>query len=189
MSQGQIRLPANITIKPFEWQDWDALWTLHGYGLAEAGVFLDGPIEPPDFSLVYDETLSEHGERDMERIDECYLKRRGNFWIAWIDDQPVGSVGAQDMDDFVELRRMYVRKEYRRLGIGSMLVRSLIDHCKVQKVGKIKLWTAAGGPGRFLYATLGFQQVPLQGDEVNHRYALDGEIRMCLDLIDAGRLP
>ncbi len=185
MSQEKITIkkPERITIKPFEWQDWNALWTLNGNELAEHGVFLDGPVTPPDFSIVYDETNPDYPEMDIERIDQCYLTGRGNFWIAWMDDQPVGCVGAQDRGDFVELRRMSVRKEFRRLGIGSILVRSLLDHSKVQKVCQIKLWTAVGGPGRFLYATLGFQQVPLQGDEVNHRFALNGEIRMSLDLI------
>ena len=73
---------------------------------------------------------------DMERINVAYLTGRGNFWIAWIDDQPVGHVGAQDYGDFIELRRMYVRKEFRRLGIGSALVQALIDHCR--KLGAIK---------------------------------------------------
>ena len=175
----------NITIKPFGWQDWETIWTLRVYQLAEEGVFLDGPIQPPDLTTAYDEASSEHGEMELERIDACYLKGRGNFWIAWMEDQPVGFVGAQDMGDIAELRRMYVRKEYRRLGIGSRLVRSLIDHCQYQKVARIKLWTAAGGPGRFLYETLGFQQAPIQSNEAHHPSALDGEIRMSLDLIHA----
>jgi len=69
---------------------------------------------------------------DMERIDEAYLKARGNFWIAWVDDQPVGRIGAQDLGEYVELRRMYVRKEFRRPGIGSLLAQTLIElkmHC------------------------------------------------------------
>jgi GNAT superfamily N-acetyltransferase len=109
---------------------------------------------------------------------------RGNFWTAWADGQPVGYVGAQDMGDFAELRRMYVRKECRRLGIGSRLVQALIDHCQEQKFSRIRLWTAAEGPGCFLYATLGFKQAAIQDSEVNHPYALDGEIRMCLELMD-----
>jgi GNAT superfamily N-acetyltransferase len=186
MRQDQISLkkPANIEIRPFGWQDWDAMWTVRRYQLAEDGVILDGPITPPDFTIVYDETNPNFHEIDLDRIDECYLKGRGNFWIAWADGQPVGYVGAQDKGDYTELRHMYVRENYRRLGIGSKLVQALIEHCQRQKAGRIKLWTAAGGPGRFLYETLGFQQVTLHGDEANHPSALDGEIRMGLDLMD-----
>jgi len=67
------------------------------------GDFVQGP---PDFSLAYDETNPNYPEMDMERIDEAYLKARGNFWIAWVDDQPVGRIGAQDLGEYVELRRM-----------------------------------------------------------------------------------
>ena len=119
----------------------------------------------------------------MERIDEAHLKARGDFWIAWMDDRPVGMVGAEDIGEYVELRRMYVRNEYRRRGIGTLLVQALIEHCKKQKVSRIKLWTADDGLGRFLYTKCGFRQVELVGDELSHKRALGGEIRMCLELI------
>ncbi len=173
----------NVLARPFKWQDWESIWNLNTCQLAELGVILDAPITPPDFTLPYDESNPEYPEMDIERIDECYLKARGNFWIAWVDGEPAGNVGAQDMGEYIELRRMYVRKEYRRLGIGTLLVQALIDHCKKQKAYVIKLWTAADGPGRFLYATLGFRQVELQGEELQNRFALRGEIRMRLDLV------
>ena len=161
------------------------MWMVKRYQLAEAGIILDGPITPPDFTIIYDETDPNYHEIDMDRIDECYLKGRGNFWIAWVDGQPVGYIGAQDKGDTTELRRMYVRKEFRRLGIGSKLVQALIDHCYRQKAGRIKLWTAVEGPGCFLYATLGFRQIALLDNEANHPSALGGEIRMCLEMRSA----
>jgi GNAT superfamily N-acetyltransferase len=186
MVQGQasFKNQANILVRPFEWKDWEAMWKLNGYRLAEHGVIVDLPIPPPDFNLVYDETNPNYPEMDMERIDEAYLKARGNFWIAWMEDQPVGFVGAQDKGDFIELRNMYVRKEYRRHGIGSLLVQTLIEHCRKQKSGIVKLWTSNTGPGRFLYAKLGFRPVKLQGDEFNNPYAIGDEIRMRIELMD-----
>jgi GNAT superfamily N-acetyltransferase len=183
MSQEQVSIkkPTKILVRTFTWQDWETIWNLNTYWLAEQGVIVDGQITPLDFTLPYDERNPNYPEMDIERIDECYLKARGNFWIAWADSEPAGTVGAQDLGDYIELRRMYVRKEYRRLGIGTQLVRALIDHCQNQKASPIKLWTAAGGPGRFLYATLGFQPVKLQGEEFQNRYALNGEIRMMLN--------
>jgi GNAT superfamily N-acetyltransferase len=173
-----------MSVRPFEWKDWYDMWKLNAYQLAEYGIIIDVTIQgPPDFNLPYDENDERYPEMDMERIDEAYLKARGNFWIAWMDDQPVGRVGAQDMGNYVELRRMYVRNEYRRRGIGTLLVQALIDHCKKQKVRTIKLWTADDGLGRFLYAKCGFRQVELVGDELSHKRAIEGEIRMCLELI------
>ncbi len=176
--------PAQVFIRPFEWKDWDAIWILRRRQLAELGITVDGPINPPDLNLTYDERNTQYHEMDFERIDEAYLKDRGNFWIAWMDDQPVGYVGAQDKGDYIELRRMYVRKEYRRRGIGTLLVQALIEHCNVQRAGVVKLWTSGDGPGRFLYATLGFRQDGLQGDELDNESTPRGEIRMRLTLPD-----
>jgi GNAT superfamily N-acetyltransferase len=172
-----------IEIKPFSWEDWYAMWQVQAHHLAEGGIRIDLSAQgPPDFTLVYDETNPNYPEMDMERIDEAYLKGRGNFWLAWVDGQAVGFVGAQDMGDYVELRRMYVWDEYRRLGIASLLVQALIAHCRQQQVAAVRLWTESAGPGRFLYAKLGFRQVELEGSELSHFRALQGEIRMRLNL-------
>ncbi len=182
-NQAALRTGTAIMIKPFEWQDWYAMWKLNVYHLAESGIIVDDAAQgPPNFALPYDESNPNYPEMDMERIDEAYLKGRGNFWLAWADDQPVGSVGAQDMGDYVELRRMYVRDEYRRRGIGTLLVQALIVHCKRQGASMIKLWTSDDGLGQFLYAKCGFRRVALQGDELGHKRALSGECRLCLEL-------
>lgn len=182
--QASFKNQAQILVRPFEWKDWESMWKLNGYRLAEHGIIVDGPILPPDFNLVYDESNPDYHEMDMERIDEAYLKARGNFWIAWMEDQPVGFVSAQDKGEYIELRNMYVRKEYRRHGIGTLLGQALIDHCEKQKVEIVKLWTSNAGPGRFLYARLGFRQAELQGEELNTKYAMGGEIRMRLERMD-----
>jgi GNAT superfamily N-acetyltransferase len=175
----------NISVRAFEWPDWYAMWKLRAYQLAEDGIIIDDAApDPPDFNLPYDESNPNYPEMDMERIDEAYLKGRGNFWIAWCGDQALGYVGAQDCGDYIELRRMYVRSEYRRQGIGTLLVQALIEHCNRQKVSAIKLWTAEDGLGHFLYAKCGFRQVALEGNELNHKRAIQGEFRMCLELAD-----
>lgn len=174
----------NIIIKPFTWDDWYAMWKLVAFSLAEDGIFVDDTEQAsPDFDLPYDETNPNYPEMDMKRIDLAYLSGRGNFWMAWIDNQPVGRVGAQDMGEFIELRRMYVCQEYRRQGIGTALVQALIDHCQQVEAPEIRLWTNDDGPGRFLYASLGFQQVEPQGEERTFFRFLNGEIRMVKELI------
>jgi len=93
-------------------------------------------------------------------------------------------IGAEDKGDYVELRRMYVRAEYRRRGIGTLLVQTLVDHCIEQKVGVIKLWTAKDGPGRFLYEKCGFRQVEIADKEPDGETGQNSEIRMRLALTD-----
>lgn len=172
----------NIRIKPFEWDDWNAMWQLRAYQLAEAGIIIDVQPSLPDFSIPYDEENTSYPEIDMDRIDQAYLQGRGNFWIAWTGDQPLGHVGAQDFGSYIELRRMYVRKEFRRGGIGSLLVKALIDHCNAQKAEKIELWTAGDDLGRILYQKFGFREVTPMGDEFDYAKRAGEEIRMRLEL-------
>jgi len=163
-----------LQIKAFEWQCWDALWQLRAHQLAEHGIVVSSPVSEPDLSSPY--------ERDYHRIEQVYLQGAGNFWIAWLGDTPVGHVGAQDLGGAVELRRMYVRADLRRRGVGTRLVRTLIEHCVAQSVRAIELWTAQNGPGRWLYERLGFRLVAEPGVAFKDVPLSPGEIRMRLDL-------
>ncbi len=158
------------------------MWRLRACQLAEAGVFIEPQTSPPDFNLPYDESNPEYHEIDMERIDQAYLQGRGNFWIAWTGDEPLGYVGAQDFGDYIELRNMYVRLEFRQSGIGTQLVKALVEHCIAQKAERIELWTAGDGLGRILYKKFGFQQVTPTGVEFDYAKRAGEEIRMRLDL-------
>ena len=58
---------------------------------------------------------------------------------------------------------MYVLPEYRRRGVGTLLVATLIQHCRDDGVKAIEVWTAFDGLGRHLYRKLGFRQVAGRG--------------------------
>ncbi len=62
---------------------------------------------------------SRHGYR----VDKL-LSEGVHFVVAWADGQPAGCGGIQLFDDYGELKRMYVRPEFRGLGLG----RAMIDH-------------------------------------------------------------
>jgi len=171
-----------ILIKPFEWKYWATLWELRTYQLAESGIKVDVEPNPgpPDLSSPY--------ERDYHRIDQVYLIGTGNFWIAWRGDTPVGHVAGQDVDGVIELRRMYVKADYRRRSVGTHLVRTLIEHCVNNSVKAIELWTSRDGPGRFLYEKMGFRKTEGLGQKFRDKeipcahLPSDDEIRMRLDL-------
>lgn len=157
-------------IQSFEWQHWEALWELRSCQLAEEGIYIDPRPGPPDLDSPY--------EQDYHRIEQVYLADRGNFWIARIGRQPAGHIGAQDMGDFLELRRLYVRQAFRRQRIGTQLVQALIAHACQQGVCTVELWTAVDGPGLYLYQRMDFQPVmPLNPRQAFLRDA-QGEIRM-----------
>jgi len=168
--------PALVQVRAFTWAQWPALWALRHAQLAEQGIRITADLPAaPDLDSPY--------EADYHRLDQVYLSGAGGFWIAWAEGAPVGHVGAQDLGGgAIELRRMYVRAEYRRQGIGSLLVRTLIAHCADRGATAIELWTAPGGPGRALYEKLGFRRVASPGREFGAIQPNDSEIRMRLDL-------
>ena len=168
-----------LVVKPYQSVDWPALWQLRACQLAEGGIMVDAIDAVPSFP-----DLNSPYERDYHRMEQVYLSGRGKFWIAWSMGNPVGHIGAQDMGDFIELRRMYVREEYRRQGIGSQLLHALIEHSSHHCVRLIKLWTDPGGPGRLVYKKMGFCEVEEPGKAGKLLTDDKGEIRMCFITTD-----
>jgi GNAT superfamily N-acetyltransferase len=174
-----------ITVAPFAWEDWHALWIIRLAQLAEDGIILD-PATIPAQPNLDDDTVYEW---DFHHIAEVYLSAAGHFWFACYAGQPVGYVGGQDLGGAIELRRMYVNQMYRRLGIGTRLVHALVSHSRQHTIRAIELWTAQDGPGRQLYHICGFRTIAEPGvlfQDVHSktRYLPSaGEIRMRLDLV------
>ena len=175
-----------VSIKPFESELWIPLWQLRFAQLAEHGILLD----PKEIPAGPAHTGQDGYEWDLHHIAEVYLSGAGGFWLAWRDDVPVGYVGAQDLGGVVELRRMYVKADYRRRGIGTRLVQALIRHCRSEGVRAIELWTAENGPGHLLYGKLGFRVADMPGpgfenvDAATGRSQRADEIRMRLALTE-----
>jgi GNAT superfamily N-acetyltransferase len=150
-----------ILVARYTAEHWRDVWTLRLCQLAEHGIVL-GPEAIPSEPRVVERGAHEW---DYHQIHRVYMAGRGGFWLAWLDGVSAGHVGAQDLGDGVELRRMYVRQEFRRRGIGMRLVRELAAHCAAQGVGAIELWTGERGPGRALYERVGFRVVAGPGLE------------------------
>jgi GNAT superfamily N-acetyltransferase len=148
------------------------LWLLRIDQLAENGITVENEIPgAPDLDSPY--------ETDYHRIERVYLSGRGNFWIAWLNQEPVGHLGAEDRGDYIELRRMFVKKDCRNQGIGTKLVKALIEHCCKKNIDMIRLWTSSKGPGCYLYQKLGFVHLK---DETGSFVTDKDEIRMFLEL-------
>jgi GNAT superfamily N-acetyltransferase len=167
-----------ITIRGFSWDQWGSLWELRTAHLAEHGIVLcpdEIPAEPED-------TPFGSPEWDFDHIEQVYLHGSGGFWFAWAGDDPVGHVGGQDLGGIVELRRMYVRADHRRHGIGTRLVETLIEHCVAARVTAVELWTAHDGLGQYLYGKCGFGMVSERGAGFEKAIVSEDEQRMRLDL-------
>ncbi|MEZ4714244.1 MAG: GNAT family N-acetyltransferase [Caldilineaceae bacterium] len=173
-----------IAIQKYMPHHWLALWQLRFAQLAEHGIFLSKDQIPAIPGLPEND---EH-EWDLNHIDAVYGSGGGGFWLAWLGDEPVGSVGAQDIGGVVELRRMYVKAAFRQQGIGRLLVQALVGHCRASGIHTAELWTDAGGMGQLFYKRLGFQPRQTPGPDfeavaqATRRSPNSGEIRMRLVL-------
>ena len=60
-----------------------------------------------------------------------YAPPFGRLYLAWFDDSPCGCIALRRFDaGRCEMKRMYVRPEFRGQGIGGALVRTLIDDAR-----------------------------------------------------------
>jgi aspartate N-acetyltransferase len=81
---------------------------------------------------------------DIDDIENVYMRTPGNcFWVAeTADGQIVGMIGVQHHDEGVgEIRRLRVRQDIRRRGIGSKLLEVALRFCRESNHLKVALDT------------------------------------------------
>jgi GNAT superfamily N-acetyltransferase len=172
----------NVTIQPFTMAQWPDLWQIRHAHLIENGI-AETTIQTPSSP-----SASSGYDTDLHAIDKVYLSGKGGFWLAYVNDIPVGYVGLQDLGDTGELRRMYVNRSYRRRGIGQALCQALIEHARQAGMHEVELWTAGDRPGQRLYEMLGFEEIILADADrqrigmMTQREPNEDEIRMLLKL-------
>ena len=118
----------NFVIRSFRRDDVHACEQLYRDGL------LGGKIAENDTGL------------DIDDIESAYMNCPGShFWVAEVQADPsevVGMVGVQQHEPSVgEIRRLRVRQDLRRRGIGSALVETALKFCQDQGYLKIALDT------------------------------------------------
>jgi ribosomal protein S18 acetylase RimI-like enzyme len=118
----------NFLIRSFRREDLPACTQLYRDGL------LGGKIAENDTGL------------DIDDIESAYLNCPGShFWVAEAPGDPseiIGMVGVQQHEPSVgEIRRLRVRQDLRRRGIGSALMETALKFCQDQGYLKIALDT------------------------------------------------
>ncbi len=81
---------------------------------------------------------------DLAHVERSYLQRPGsNFWIAELDGEPVGCIGAYRRDDDeAEIRRLAVARSARRRGVASKLLAQAEEFCRDAGYARAIVWTA-----------------------------------------------
>jgi ribosomal protein S18 acetylase RimI-like enzyme len=80
---------------------------------------------------------------DIDDIAFAYMGDAGNhFWVAVTEkNEVVGMIGVMHIDGVGEIRRLRVRVDHRRRGIGSSLLEEAVRFCKENNYLKVALDT------------------------------------------------
>ncbi|QJB55018.1 GNAT family N-acetyltransferase [Pseudodesulfovibrio sp. zrk46] len=87
---------------------------------------------------------SAEAQPDLRDIPGFYQQGRGNFWLAYVEDDLAGTIAIKDCGDGVcALRKMFVKSEYRgkQHGVAAALMQTLLEGAKAGGVSEIYLGT------------------------------------------------
>jgi ribosomal protein S18 acetylase RimI-like enzyme len=108
----------------------------------------------------------QHFEDELNTLPTHYAKPRGTLLIAFANNELAGCCALRPIDsvDFVnacEMKRLYVRPNFRGLGIGRLLAESILDYARLAEYDSILLDTLDDmESARALYEELGFEEIP-----------------------------
>lgn len=75
---------------------------------------------------------------DLNNISDAYGALREKFLVAHEDKEIIGTIGIkEDSDTTALLRRLFVHPSHRSRQIGSMLVDTALDFCKMNGYKKV----------------------------------------------------
>jgi GNAT superfamily N-acetyltransferase len=98
------------------------------------------PIQQTEFGIPI--TLDD--QPDLKDVAGFYQRGCGNFWVATIDAEIVGTIGLLDIgDNQGALRKMFVASLYRgrEHGVAQALLGTLVQWCHAQGVRTVFLGT------------------------------------------------
>lgn len=105
-------------------------------------------------------------EAELAALPGDYAEPQGALLLAFVDDQLAGCGAFRPLTDVdyanaCEMKRLYVRRAFRRFGLGRLLAQALIDGATQAGYSTMLLDTLDDmESARSLYGTLGFEEVP-----------------------------
>jgi len=100
-------------------------------------------------------------DSELETLPGKYSPPDGALILALADGRPAGCVALRKInEDTCEMKRLYVRNEYRGLGIGKQLISKVIEKARELNYGFMRLDTLATmKKAQELYKAFGFYDI------------------------------
>ncbi|HEY6167930.1 MAG TPA: GNAT family N-acetyltransferase [Verrucomicrobiae bacterium] len=103
-------------------------------------------------------------EQERAGLPGAYAPPGGNLWLASVDGRAAGCVALRPLEGrpgVGEVKRLYVRPEFRGHRIGHTLMELLITEAR--RIGYTRLWLdtlRTMKPAHAIYTASGFKRVP-----------------------------
>jgi len=110
-----------------------------------------------DFDLEF-----QHFDDEMKTFPTQYSNPTGCLLVAYVEAEAVGCVGLRKYEKMVcEMKRLYVRPEFRGLNIGKGLAVRIIEEAGRRGYSRMRLDTVPSMQAAIaLYRKLGFKEIP-----------------------------
>jgi putative acetyltransferase len=105
-------------------------------------------------------------EDELATLPGDYAAPAGQLLLAWVDGELAGCGAFRPLPDSdypnaCEMKRLFVRRAFRRFGLGRQIAQALLDAAAQAGYSSMLLDTLDDmEAARELYATLGFEEVP-----------------------------
>jgi len=140
-------------------------------------VELNTPVTPDDFAMLkvafceYAEGLGidltfQDFEQELRDLPGEYAEPRGALLVAWLNREVAGCCALRPLDtvdypNASEMKRLYVRPAFRRMGLGRQLAESILDKARAAGYDCVLLDTLDNmESARALYQDLNFEDIP-----------------------------
>jgi len=105
-------------------------------------------------------------DEELRNLPGDYAAPLGALLLAWVDEEPAGCCGLRplvqsDYPNAAEMKRLYVRRAFRRFGLGRQLAEAILDAARRAGFASVLLDTLDDmEAARALYHDLGFEEIP-----------------------------
>lgn len=102
-------------------------------------------------------------EKELAELPGKYSQPKGGLYLARVGSNVIGCIALREIGPGVcEMKRLYVREEFRGMNIGRRLIERLVADAKEIGYSRMRLDTYPPKMGKAvqLYTSYGFREIP-----------------------------